>query len=199
MNACMFDNDTTACYDRIIPSMAMIKCQWAGLNQNATNIVLQFLQKTYYHVWTAYGTSKETFSNFIDYILGLMQGTGVAGPGWAVTSSVILDQMDTTHGAHFHSPREEQMHIRTGEAFVDDSSLWLLKMGLSLCTIVQLMQSGAQKWERLLYATGSALNHVKCFWYGIPWNFSLCKAQTLTQVLSCLSPSRELSSMVCGS
>ena len=88
--------------------MAMIKCQQAGLNQNAANIVLQFLQNTYYHVRTAYGTSKETFSNFIDYILGLMQGTGVAGPGWAVMSSVILDQMDTTHGTHFHSPREEK-------------------------------------------------------------------------------------------
>ena len=34
------------------------------------------------------------------------------------------------------------------------------------------MQSGAQKWERLLYATGGALNHAKCFWYGITWNFS---------------------------
>ena len=104
MNACMFDNDATACYDHIIPSMAMIKCQRARLNRNAANVVLQFMQKTYYHVRTAYGTSKETFSNFIDYILGLMQGTGVAGPGWAVTSSVILDQMDTTHGAYFHSP-----------------------------------------------------------------------------------------------
>ena len=26
MNVCMFDNDVTMCYDRIIPSMAMIKC-----------------------------------------------------------------------------------------------------------------------------------------------------------------------------
>ena len=167
MNACMFDNDATACYDRIIPSMAMIKCQRAGLNRNAANVVLQFLQKTHYHVRTAYGISTKTFSNFIDYILGLMQGTGVARPGWAVTSSIMLDQMETTHGAHFHSPREEQKNIRTGEAFVDDSSLWLLKLGLSLCTIIQLMQLGAQKWEHLLYATGGALNHAKCFWYGI--------------------------------
>ena len=104
MNACMFDNDATACYDHIIPSMAMIKCCCAGLNHNAANTVLQFLQKTHYHVWTAYGISIEMFSNFIDYILGLMQGTGVTGPGWAVTSSVMLEQMETIHGAHFHSP-----------------------------------------------------------------------------------------------
>ena len=30
MDACMFDNDATACYDRIIPSMAMLKCCCAG-------------------------------------------------------------------------------------------------------------------------------------------------------------------------
>ena len=34
------------------------------------------------------------------------------------------------------------------------------------------MQSAAQKWEQLLYATGGALNHAKCFWYRITWHFS---------------------------
>ena len=172
MNACMFDNDVTARYDRIIPSMAMLKCCHVGLNHNAAKVVLQFLQRAHYHVQTAYGISIEAFSNLIDYILGLIQGTGHAGPGWALTSSVILDQMETMHGTHFHSLREEHKSKRTSEAFVDDSSLWLLKLGLSLCTIIQLMQCSAQKWERLLYATGGALNHAKCFWYGIKWHFS---------------------------
>ena len=107
MNVCMFDNDATACYDHIIPSMAMLKCCHAGLNCNAAKVVLQFLQRAHYHVQTAYGISIEVFINLINYILGLIQGTGHAGPGWALTSSVILDQMETMHGAHFHSPREE--------------------------------------------------------------------------------------------
>ena len=34
------------------------------------------------------------------------------------------------------------------------------------------MQAAAQKWEQLLYAMGGALNHVKCFWYGINWTFN---------------------------
>ena len=34
------------------------------------------------------------------------------------------------------------------------------------------MQAFAQKWERLLYATDGALNHAKCFWYGITWKFN---------------------------
>lgn len=30
----------------------------------------------------------------------------------------------------------------------------------------------AQQWERLLFATGGALNLAKCFWYGIEWRFT---------------------------
>ena len=104
MNACMFDNDATACYNCIIPSVAMLKCQQAGTPRPAINMVLRFLQHAQYHVCTAYGISTETFLNLIDYILGLIQGTGHVGPGWALTSSIMFDRMDTTHGAHFHSP-----------------------------------------------------------------------------------------------
>ena len=100
----MFDNDAMACYDHIIPSMAMVKCWRAGLPRPAAKVVLQFLQRAKYHVRTAYGISATVFSNLIDYILGLIQGTGHAGPGWAMTSSIMFDQMDDTHGAHFHSP-----------------------------------------------------------------------------------------------
>ena len=103
----MFDNDAMACYDCIIPSMAMVTCRRAGLPRNAAKVVLQFLQCTKYHVRTAYGISATAFSNLFDYILGLIQGTGHAGPGWALTSSIMFDQMEHTHGAHFHSPNNE--------------------------------------------------------------------------------------------
>ena len=121
----------------------------------------------------AYGIPTETFSDMIDYILGLIQGTGHAGPGWALTSgSVMFDKMETTHGAHFHSPPPNRDCHHTSEAFINDSSLWLLKLGLALATVINFMQASAQKWEHLLYATGGALNHTKCFWYGIGWTFN---------------------------
>ena len=34
------------------------------------------------------------------------------------------------------------------------------------------MRDTTQKWEQLLYTMGGALNHAKCFWYGIVWNFN---------------------------
>ena len=75
------------------------------------------------------------------------------------------------------------MYRCTGKAFVDDSSLWLLRLGLTLNIIIGYMQTMAQKWERLLYATGRALNHAKCFWYRIKWIFNKnggCKMDTNT-------------------
>ena len=98
--------------------------------------------------------------------MGLIQGTGHAGPGWALTSSIMLDKMETTPGATFHSPRPHNECQHTGEAFVDDSSLWLLKMGMALTNIIGYMASTAQKWERLLYATGGVLNHANVFGMG---------------------------------
>jgi hypothetical protein len=84
----------------------------------------------------------------------------------------MFDQMESTPGAIFHSPHPSR-HIRqTGEAFVDDTSLWLLQLGMLLTTAAALMQISAQRWERLLFATGGALNLAKCFWYGIEWTFT---------------------------
>ena len=130
----------------------------------------------------AYGISTETFSNLIDYILGLIQGTGHMGPGWALTSSVTFDKMETTHGTHFHSPQPNQDCHHTGEAFVNDSSLWLFKLGLDLATVINFMQASAQKWEHLPYAMGGALNHAKCFWYGIRWTFNTNSGCTMNDM-----------------
>ena len=45
-------------------------------------------------------------------------------------------------------------------------------MGMLLSTAIMLMRQTAQRWERLLFAMGGALNHKKCYWYGIQWTFT---------------------------
>ena len=84
----------------------------------------------------------------------------------------MFDQMENTPGADFHSAHPTRDCHRTGEAFVDDTTLWLLQMGMLLTFAIALMQTSAQRWERLLHATGGALNLAKCFWYGIEWQFT---------------------------
>jgi hypothetical protein len=150
----------------------MIKSRRAGMLREAAQLFLTLLLRMEYSVCTAYGLSPVAFSNLIAILLGIMQGAGHSGALWALTSSIMFEQMEATPGTTFHSPHPSRTTRRTGEAFVDDTSLWLLQLGLLLSAAIALMQVTAQCWERLLYATGGALNLAKCFWYGIEWTFT---------------------------
>jgi hypothetical protein len=83
--------------------------------------------------------------------------------------------MDETQGAEFHSPyypHRPRCQRRMGEAFVDDTALWILRMGLMFMMLTTLMQQSAQRWASLIHATGGTLNLLKCFWYGIHWYYT---------------------------
>ena len=102
-----------------------------------------------------------------------MQGAGHSGGLWALTSSIMLEQMKTAAGAVFHSPYPTRESCRRhGEAFVDDTTLWTLRQGILFAKAIEMMRRTAQRWERLLYSTGGALNLLKCFWYGLQWQFT---------------------------
>jgi hypothetical protein len=78
----------------------------------------------YYFVQTAHSIASEPYSNQIELLLGIMQGAGHSVCLWALTSSIMLDQMKTTHGAKFHSPYPTRMGCGwIGESLVDDTSL----------------------------------------------------------------------------
>jgi hypothetical protein len=80
--------------------------------------------------------------------------------------------MKKANGAEFHSlyPTTESCR-RNREAFVDDTTLWTVRLGQFFLTLVDMMCKTAQRWERLLCAAGGALNLMKCFWYGVQWSF----------------------------
>jgi hypothetical protein len=62
--------------------------------------------------------------------------------------------MDESLGAEFHSPPypEDSPGCQcTGEAFVDNTALWILRMGLLFMMLINLMQQSAQRWARLIY------------------------------------------------
>jgi hypothetical protein len=182
-DAIIFDNDATACYDRIIPSLAAIIARRAGMPREAANTLTRLLFRMHYYVRTAYGVAERPFSNLIDWILGVMQGGGHSGGLWALTSSVMIDTMEDTFGAEFHSPYPaRECCRRIGEAFVDDTTLWALRLGITFALLIAIMRKTAQRWERLLYATGGALNLLKCFWYGINWEFTAAGAPKMKKI-----------------
>jgi hypothetical protein len=115
------------CYDRMIPSIVMIKCRHAGMPKPTAQVVLMILKRMEYYMRMAYGTSPQAFSNAINWILGIIQGSSHSCPPWGLTSSVILDQMETTPGSTFHSPQLHKVSKWIGKAFIDDdTTLWLI-------------------------------------------------------------------------
>jgi hypothetical protein len=96
-------------------------------------LLIRLLRNMEYHVRTAYGVASFAFSNMNKLLLGVMQGgAGHSGTLWELTtSSIILGIMDETQGAGFYSPYPNQPGCQhTGEAFVDDTALWILQMRL---------------------------------------------------------------------
>ena len=104
MNAIVFDNHAQACYDRMIPSQSAIISRRAGMTRAAARTFLRVLLRMEYYIRTAYGIASESYSNLIKWLLGVMQGAGHSGGLWALTSSIMLDLMDSADGATFHSP-----------------------------------------------------------------------------------------------
>ena len=127
-----------------------------------------------YHIRTAYGVASVAFSNMNKLLLGVMQGAGHSGTLWTQTSSIILSIMDEMQGADFHLPYPNRPGCQrnNGEAFVGNTALWILRMGLMFMMLTNLMQQSAQRWARLIHVTSGALNLLKCFWYGIQWYYT---------------------------
>jgi len=173
--AVIFDNDATACYDRMIPSQCMTLSVRAGVRKEECTTKLRVLQKMKYRVKTAYGVSPNNFTcTDMCPILGLLQGSAAVGAIWALVSSLLFQVLASRfQAARFQSPRVYIFTERHGEAFVDDTTLWLTALAIfsSIQSLTSAMQDKAQVWERLLWTCGGALNLKKCYWYAISWKW----------------------------
>jgi hypothetical protein len=63
MDAIMFDNDSHACYDRIIVSLAAIMSRRAGMPRDAAHVLIRLLLKMENHIQTAYSNSRLQHNN----------------------------------------------------------------------------------------------------------------------------------------
>ena len=172
-SAVIFNNDAKACYDRIIPSIALLCCQRLGLSQQSADFMLLFLREAEYHVKTGHGISDSWYSNRITEIYGVLQGSGSAPPIWLALSLLLLRAL------HHLTPPSKISHPNTYSSldklidmFVDDSDLWHIShTPIPIATLVQSMTIRAQTWEKLLFLSGGKLNLDKCYWYLVTWTW----------------------------
>ena len=68
------------------------------------------------------------------------------------------------------NPQGISVHNRIGEAYVDNTELWLTIPDMDIVQLTSKMQKIAQHWEQLLYTSGGALALEKCFFVALEWH-----------------------------
>ena len=104
LTACIFDNDATACYDRMIPSQCMIVAARSGVREEEIPMTVLSLMK--YFVKTAFGISSRHFMHgYFRKVFGLLQGSADPGAIWSINWSVLFNILNKCfRKARFPSP-----------------------------------------------------------------------------------------------
>ena len=86
-----FDNDATACYDRIVSRFALLCCRSYGAPPQACRMTAEVLDNVIHKIKTAYGISEESYYNHPESPLhGIGQGSQDGPSLWGVDSSVYI-------------------------------------------------------------------------------------------------------------
>jgi hypothetical protein len=130
MNMARFDNDKSACYDRIIVTLGMLAAQCCGIPDNAISthsLALQFMRCA---VKTVHGVSKETYTGTdIEPLFGAgQQGSGASPAVWLSLVVLLLNTLErlVPDRLVIESPNGCLTHSQLlVDAFVDDRSIGL--------------------------------------------------------------------------
>ena len=125
-SAIIFNNDCKAAFDRMVPSIGGIALRRLGASSAAVSTLLQTLQQMKYKVRTVLGVSERSFSNDDDWVLGTLQGSGASPCLWLAITCVLLGALrQRSQGITFRNPQGTIECNQIGEAYVDDTELWL--------------------------------------------------------------------------
>jgi hypothetical protein len=171
------ENDAVGCYDRIMNPLILLFLRILGLSPSAVASLAATWESTYHRIRTLYGISKEVYSNTSDRPLyGPGQGSTIGPFLWLLCFILIfLSIGDDVPQVTLSSVNDPAPLCFIGEAFVDDTGLGTNK-GDNHQQLISNLQTLAQRWEKLLYSTGGALNPSKCFWFLLSWRWVNGKA-----------------------
>jgi hypothetical protein len=167
-----FDNDATACYDRIIVALGMLAARKCGMPANAIRTHADALVK--YKVKTIHGVSSDDYhGTAFAPLFGTGQGSVASPAVWLTLVVILLQTLDRLipDRMTFQPIIGSYTHSRLTYAFVDDTSMCFTSNSdtMTLETMVSRLQTIAQTWEHLLFLSGCKLNLGKCSWYVLRW------------------------------
>ena len=172
-----FDNDASACYDRIIVALGMLAgARRCGMPPNAIRLHSEALQFMKYTVKTMYGISDATYhGTAFEPLFGTGQGSGASPAVWLTLVVLLLHSLDrlVPHRMNFVPISGARDHSRSSDAFVDDTSMGFTSTddATSYPELIARLQSVAQTWEKLLSLSGGKLNLSKCSWFVLRWEW----------------------------
>ena len=176
INIIRFENDASACYDRILVHLGMMAARRCGMPSNAIRVHSDTLENMKYRVKTIFGVSDCHYNGAPDAPLyGTGQGSGASPAVWLTLVVILMNTLDriTRERIRFRAPDDPLMHSRLIDAFVNDTSLAFTDTAQVIPhdEMISRMEKIAQNWERLLFYSGGALNLKKCSWSSLFWQW----------------------------
>ncbi len=186
-NLARFDNDASACYDRIIVALGMLAARRCGMPEQSVNTHATCLQHMRYSVKTQHGILDDTYQGTLQSpLFGTGQGSGASPAVWLTIVVTLMNTMDRliTPRMTFSSPDTTQRHSHLIDAFVDDTSLGFTYStgSQTLQNLTDSLANIAQTWEKLLSLSGGSLNLKKCSWYALHWTWAKNGRPTLSKI-----------------
>jgi hypothetical protein len=90
-----FDNDASACYDRIIVALGMLAARRCGMPDNAIRVHAEALQFMQYTVKTVYGILENNYhGTAFEPLFGTGQGSGASPSVWLTLVVILLHTLD---------------------------------------------------------------------------------------------------------
>jgi hypothetical protein len=182
-----------ACYDRIIPSVAMLVSRKFGVSQSVTKANASTLRQATYRIKTDLGLSDTGYRHEeANPIYGTGQGSANSPAIWCFLSSTLFDCYDAdAHRAEYYDPTGTINATIGMIGFVDDCASQtndLVHTGADIPTMLQQVSDNAQLWTNLLSASGGALEISKCSCHLMQWQYTNPGAPILVSVASSTQP-----------
>jgi hypothetical protein len=176
------ETDFAGCYDRIMPNVALINSRKFGASKTAYQTLGKVWQGLQHHAKTAAGTSDSHYPLEVSSEIrsGARQGSVYATLCWEGITHQIIQILERQHSAATTNYFTLNVTSRSCNFYVDDAGL--------ICThnanettsqnvkrivldLAKRLQTLTQKYERLVFVTGGALQPPECLWYAITWGW----------------------------
>jgi hypothetical protein len=169
-----FDNDATACYDRILCAVASLAGRKYGIHKDVIFIHAQTLEEAEFKLKSATKVSETSYRHCIKFpIHGTGQGSSNSPTIWCFISSVLFQcHNEKASGMLFTSPERDMVVRFNMVGFVDDSTcITGGNPNDTLQELLQKMKDDAQLWHDLLWCSGGKLELSKCGYHVIHFDF----------------------------